>query len=115
VLLVEDDEFIRETLAELLGASGQLVLQACDARTALAALAAHPVDVLVTDVGLPEVSGIELARQALARQPRLAVIFATGDPGGPARAGISPAAVLVKPFSPEDLEQAVVNALKDER
>ena len=115
VLLVEDDEFIRETLAELLGVSGHVVLQAFDAPSALAALAAHPVDVMVTDVGLPKVSGIDLARDALARQPQLAVIFATGDPGGPAKAGIDAAAVLVKPFSPEDLELAVTNALADER
>ena len=115
VLLVEDDEFIRETLAELLGMSGNVVLQAFDAASALAALAAHPVDVLVTDVGLPKVSGIELARDALARHPKLAVIFATGDPGGVAKAGVDSAAVLVKPFSPEDLELAVNNALADER
>ncbi len=115
VLLVEDDEFIRETLAELLGVSGHVVLQAQDAASALAALAAHPVDVLVTDIGLPKVSGIDLARDALARLPRLAVIFATGDPGAPARAGLEPAAVLVKPFSPEDLELAVTNALNGPR
>jgi CheY-like chemotaxis protein len=111
VLLVEDDEFIRETLAELLGMSGHVVLQAFDATSALAALAAHPVNVLVTDVGLPKVSGIELAREALGRQPGLAVIFATGDPGGVARSGLEAASVLVKPFSPDDLELAVANAL----
>ena len=115
VLLVEDDDFIRETLAELLGTSGHAVLQASDAPSALAALAAHPVDVLVTDVGLPRVSGLELARDALARHPHLAVIFATGDPRAPARAGLDAAAVLVKPFAPEDLETAVANALNAER
>jgi DNA-binding response OmpR family regulator len=115
VLLVDDDEFIREALAELLGVSGHVVLQAFDAPSALAALAAHPVDVMVTDVGLPKVSGIELAREALGRQPKLAVVFATGDPGGPAKAGLEAAAVLVKPFSPEELERAVTNALNDER
>jgi signal transduction histidine kinase/DNA-binding response OmpR family regulator len=115
VLLVEDDEFIRETLAELLGASGHVVLQAFDAASALAALSAHPVDVMVTDVGLPKVSGIDLARDALARQPNLSVIFATGDPRGPSKAGFDSAPVLVKPFSPEDLELAVANALNGER
>lgn len=114
VLLVEDDEFIRETLAELLGISGHAVLQA---PSALEALAAHPVDVLVTDVGLPKISGIELAREALGWQPTLAVIVATGDPAGPAKAGLKPAAVLVKPFSPGELalERVVANALSDER
>lgn len=112
VLLVEDDEAIRETLAGLLGASGHVVLQAFDAASALAALAAHPVDVMVTDVGLPKVSGIELARDALARHPRLAVIFATGDADEPSRAGLAASAVLLKPFAPEDLERAVEGVLK---
>ena len=103
-----------ETLAELLGISGHAVLQA---PSALEALAAHPVDVLVTDVGLPKISGIELAREALGWQPTLAVIVATGDPAGPAKAGLKPAAVLVKPFSPGELalERVVANALSDER
>ena len=114
VLLVEDDEFIRESLAELLGMSGHAVLQAFDAPSALSALAAHPVDVMVTDVGLPKVSGLELARDALARHPKLAVIFATGDPRGPSKAGFDASTVLVKPFSPEDLETAVANALNGE-
>ena len=72
VLLVEDDEFIRETLAELLGVSGHVVLQAYDAPSALAALAAHPVDVLVTDVGLPQGVGHRARARGAARRPRLA-------------------------------------------
>jgi len=115
VLLVEDDEFIRETLAELLGAAGHVVVQARDAPGALVALDTHGVDVLVTDVGLPGVSGIALARDALARQPRLAVIFATGDPRGPANAGLDAASVLLKPFTPEDLQLAVAKALNGRR
>ncbi len=111
VLLVEDDEFIRETLADVLGACGHVVLQAGDAPSAHAALATHPVQLMVTDVGLPGVSGIELAREALARHSGLAVIFATGDPGGPARAGLGAATVLVKPFAPEELAREVSNAL----
>ena len=58
---------------------------------------------------------IDLAREALARQPALCVIFATGDPRAPAKAGFGAAAVQVKPFSPEDLETAVANALNGER
>jgi CheY-like chemotaxis protein len=111
VLLVEDDDVVRESLAELLGACGRTVLQARDAGTALSALAAHPVDVLVTDVGLPKVSGIDLAREALARHPSLAVVFATGDPRAPAAAGFAHAAVLVKPFTTEALEEAVARAV----
>jgi signal transduction histidine kinase/DNA-binding response OmpR family regulator len=107
VLLVEDDEVIRESLAELLEGTGQVVLQAFDASTALAALEAHPVDVMVTDVGLPGVSGIELASTARARWPRLAVVFATGDAGAPMEAGAGDVQVLLKPFLPEDLERAV--------
>ena len=110
VLLVEDDETIRESLAELLESTGQVVLQAFDAPTALAALEAHPVDVMVADVGLPRVSGVELARTAQARWPALAVVFATGDGSAALEAGTPQTQVLVKPFSPEALARAVRQA-----
>ncbi len=112
VLFVEDDQFIRETLAELLGATGHAVLQAHDAASALELLAREPVDVLVTDVGLPKVSGIELAQEAIRRRPGLSLVFATGDPGAVAAAALPRARVLLKPFEPETLERAVDECLQ---
>src|ERR1043165_855691 len=60
---------------------GHEVLEAPDAPTALDMLASNSVDTLLTDVGLPRVSGTVLARQARERSSNLRIIIATGDAG----------------------------------
>ncbi len=62
VLLVEDDDLIRFTTTEMLSDIGCEVKEARTAHEALKILDEHPVDVLLTDVGLPGVSGLHLAR-----------------------------------------------------
>jgi len=111
VLLVEDDEFIRGNLAEVLAAQSHVVIQAGDAPAALGVLASARVDVLVADLGLPGISGAELARRARADHPALGVVFATGDRLAARQAGVARAVVLVKPFQPEELGLALSRAL----
>jgi signal transduction histidine kinase/DNA-binding response OmpR family regulator len=111
VLLVEDDEFIRGNLAEVLAAQSHVVIQAGDAPAALGVLASARVDVLVADLGLPGISGAELARRARADHPALGVVFATGDRLAARQAGVARAVVLVKPFQPEELGFALSRAL----
>ncbi len=90
---------------------GQYVMVAvADTGTGIAplrTLAAAPMDVLLTDVGLPDLTGDELARQALQRWPALRIVFATGDHEAPAKAGVAKAVVLSKPYEPEDLSAAL--------
>ncbi|RZL08429.1 MAG: response regulator, partial [Rubrivivax sp.] len=107
ILVVEDDELIRASTAEMLSEQGHLVVEACDAGSALRALAAGPVDVLVTDFGLPDLTGAELVQQALQRWPGLRIVFATGDQAAPAQAGVPAAVILSKPYKPEDLSAAL--------
>jgi len=111
VLLVEDDEFIRGSLAEVLAAQSHVVIQAGDATEALASLAAARADVLVADLGLPGISGVELARRAREADPALGVVFATGDRAAAREAGVPRAVVLVKPFQPEELGFALSRSL----
>ncbi|ARP86721.1 response regulator [Bordetella genomosp. 9] len=104
VLLVEDDGLIRAATAEMLETLGHQVVTAGHASTALAALEEGPVDVLMTDIGLPEISGIELAQKARERRPGLHVVFASGqDPGAMAGASVADAVHLLKPYTAEDL------------
>ena len=84
ILFVEDDELIRMTTAETLTGLGHVVYEAGDARTALRILDERDVDVLMTDLGLPGMSGSRLAAEARLRRPELKVIFATGADGAPA-------------------------------
>jgi CheY-like chemotaxis protein len=79
ILFVEDDDLIRSNTSELLMALGHVVHEAANAQTALALIQKETVDLLITDVGLPGMSGEELALQARVLRRDLAVIFATGN------------------------------------
>lgn len=112
ILVVEDDEAIRSSTAEILSEQGHLVIEASDAPSALRSLAAAQIDVLLTDHGLPGLSGAALARQALGRWPTLRLIFVTGDRAGPASAEWPEAVILEKPYQPQDLCKALANILR---
>lgn len=115
VLLVEDDDLIRNSTAEILKELGHKVFTVGDAASAQKALANVQVDVLVTDVGLPDLSGAELAHRALSAQPRIGVVFATGDEGVSGQDGLEAAVLLVKPYSRNDLAQALSSAIALQR
>ncbi|WP_109047023.1 PAS domain S-box protein [Azospirillum sp. TSA6c] len=90
VLVVEDEELVRMLLVEVLESDGYTTLEAADGTSALAQLtkaqagtkgvagANPPVDLLVTDVGLPGLNGRQLAEAAQAHYPDLKVLFLTG-------------------------------------
>jgi CheY-like chemotaxis protein len=80
VLVCEDDWLIRTSVVEMLQLRGHTVFEAADATQALALHDEQAIDVLLTDVGLPGMSGIELALHMRVRVPGLAVLFATGRP-----------------------------------
>jgi signal transduction histidine kinase len=78
VLVVEDEEPIRGFLSACLTGLGHRPRLTTDARTALAALAEEPFDVVLTDLGLPGRSGEEVARAAARCQPPPPVVLLTG-------------------------------------
>ncbi|WNG27560.1 response regulator [Cystobacter fuscus] len=108
VLLVEDDEDIRTSAYELLGILGHDVLAVSSAEEARSALSTNRFDVLFTDVSLPGMSGVELAREAVRRVPGLRVIVASGY--GTATEGLDQglsAVVLPKPYALQQIERAL--------
>jgi DNA-binding response OmpR family regulator len=86
---------------------GHAVLEAEDAEAAEALLGQNEVDLVLTDVGLPKASGIDLARTVKARVPAPAIIFASGDGSGISSTEFPDAAILLKPYSQEDLRRVV--------
>jgi CheY-like chemotaxis protein len=110
ILLVEDDDDNRELMAEVLAAAGYQVLSASSGQDGLKTLSEHSVDVVVTDVGMPGMGGLELARAAKAIAPSVPVVIVTG---WAEREDISRArgrdvdAVLIKPVDPDALTAAV--------
>ncbi|MDR7142734.1 PAS domain-containing protein [Rhizobium sp. BE258] len=108
ILYVEDDDFIRMDTAEMLQQSGHRVSEAGSAEEALAKLSPDSFDLLLTDVGLPGLSGAELAKKARALDPQLPVIFATGNTSVAGFEADQSALVLLKPYSQADLAAAVL-------
>eukprot|EP01036_Dinobryon_divergens_P056452 gene56452-75382_t len=78
VLFVEDDEYLRETLAAMLEEDDREVLACANAEEALEAFGTREFDVVVSDVSLPGMSGMDLARRLLAKSPQQWVVLSSG-------------------------------------
>lgn len=112
VLLVDDEESIRRLTRRMLERVGYHVLDAASGEDALAcADAAGDIHVLLTDVSMPGMSGHELAARLAAAAPRLRVIFMSGYAPDDAFAGFVPCSWLTKPFSMDQLLDAVRSAV----
>jgi CheY-like chemotaxis protein len=100
ILLIDDDAGVRGSLAALLRAHGQAVIEADSGEAGLRCLETTPVDVVVTDLGMPGLTGWEVARGVKARDAGLPVVLLTGwgeqaGTEGPPDAGVD--RVLPKP------------------
>jgi CheY-like chemotaxis protein len=117
VLLIEDDDDNRELMGEVLQDAGYEVVLAASGAAGLRTLAEHSIDVLVTDVGMPGMGGLEVARAAKEIAPSVPVVVVTGyaerDDITSAR-GREIDAVLVKPVDPASLT-AVVDQMAKRR
>ena len=78
ILFVEDDSPVRDVVIRMLSQKGFRVFAAADAYDAVRILAANRIDLLFTDVVMPGIDGVQLARQAKVMHPQIKVLFATG-------------------------------------
>lgn len=105
ILYVEDSEDLRDTIAMLLESPGREVSTCASGEEALAAFAEKDYDILVTDVGLPGLSGTDLARKLLAQKPDRWVVLCSGYEFAEHVQKFGPNVRAVrKPFEPEELE-----------
>ena len=107
ILVVEDNLDSQYLVCEMLKAFGHDADGVGHAEGALGMLAAKRYDVLFSDVSLPGMSGVDMARQALASQPALKVIFASGYGDALLRHVEFPHQSLQKPYELEHLQQAL--------
>jgi two-component system cell cycle response regulator CpdR len=78
ILYVEDNALVREVTAELLAQEQRQIVACADAEEALKEFRENPFDLVITDVSLPVMSGIDLARNILTIKPGLPIIIASG-------------------------------------
>jgi CheY-like chemotaxis protein len=116
ILVVEDEEVLRELVKDILESDGYRVLAAASGREALKVWREHgkSVDLLLTDVTMPDgMSGRDLAAMVLEENPRLPVIFSSGF----SHQSLEPHELtegqtfFPKPYEPADLSRAVRAAL----
>jgi len=105
VLVVDDEQPIRELVRTYLQAERMEVIMAEDGATALEAIRAHSPDVVVLDVMLPGLDGIEVCRQLRALSDAYVVMLTARGEEVDRVVGLSIGAddYLVKPFSPREL------------
>lgn len=115
ILLVEDEERLRRTEAEALRELGYEVLEAAGGAEALVLLDREPaIRLLLTDVVMPGMSGIDLARRAKEERPELKVLYMTGFERDAADGNLL-GSLLRKPFGVEALARRVRWALDESR
>jgi CheY-like chemotaxis protein len=78
ILYVEDNPLVREVTCELLSQPTRQIVAAESAEEALEAFSPDAFDAVITDVSLPAMSGLDLARQLLRAEPSMAIVVATG-------------------------------------
>ena len=113
LLIVDDDSLIRDTLHELFSETHECHT-ADRAEQALAYLDLETYDVVLTDIGMPELSGRELLRQIQAKHPATPVIVISGlshEADARLLMDLGAFAYFAKPFKLEDIEQAVERAI----
>ena len=117
VLIVDDEEAVRRPMARFLGRRGAQVDEAPDGAEALARLGDQEPDVILVDLRMPRMSGVELYEQLEETRPELAarVLFLSGDISQLSEPGNTPVArerVLVKPLELGELERRILEFVR---
>jgi CheY-like chemotaxis protein len=110
ILYVEDNALVREVTAELLGQDEREIIACASAEEALEEFSENSFDLVITDVSLPVMSGIDLARRLVGLKPTLPIIIASGysldfgleNWGGNVR-------TIIKPFDPPEIEALIID------
>ena len=120
VLVVEDEEIVRELVCQVLSEHGYDVMCASNGAEALRMSAEHrgPIPLLITDVVMPQMGGLELSRQLTALRPELKVLYVSGysEDDMNEQGVLSPEVeFLEKPFTPQAITRKVREILMESR
>ncbi|MDX9744956.1 MAG: response regulator [Syntrophales bacterium] len=119
ILIVDDDDTLREVLVEYFESMGYGVMEASNGRDGLEKQIQNPADLVITDLIMPEENGLEMILEFQRRYPSLKIIAMTGSGHPGALEDLNTATILgadrtfPKPFQLEDLLKAVKELLID--
>jgi two-component system, NtrC family, response regulator HydG len=116
ILVVDDDDIIRESIAEALVGAGHRVAQACDGEKAMLLFGAHAFDVAVCDVHMPKMDGLTLCRRLRRESPGTALVVMTSYGNvTDAVASLRGGAVdyVSKPFDPDEFAAKVMGPIAE--
>jgi DNA-binding NtrC family response regulator len=116
ILVVDDEAVVRELTVEILRRNGYRPHGVPSAKHALELLDREAFDLVVSDVVMPEMTGVEFLYELRARQPELPVVLMTGGSKEPERTTraveLGASGLLYKPFTHDELKAAVAAALE---
>lgn len=109
ILYVEDNPIVREVTSELLAQDQRQVVCMATAEEALTEFKERPYDVVITDVSLPVMSGIDLARNILSLNPAAPIIIASGYALTPVENMGPKVRTIVKPFEAHQIDSLITD------
>ncbi len=118
IMVIDDENIVGKRLKPALEKTGDIVEAFEEGETALARFAQEPFDIVVTDIRMEKIDGIEILERILAKSQRTKVIIITGYATVEiAREALSKGAFdfIAKPFKPSDLRQIIERASKELR
>lgn len=109
ILLAEDDVGVQFLVWKLLRADGFSVLTAGDGMAALEVSRHHSgaIDLLLSDVGMPRMDGLELCKKIVSERPGIKVLMMSGEPSSQERVSINGLPFLHKPFTLTALRESI--------
>jgi CheY-like chemotaxis protein len=115
ILVIDDEPSVRESVERVLTMRGHKVLHAANGTEAIRVHQQQPIDLIVTDIFMPEMDGVEVINHFRKSDAKLPILAISGNPTGDMltvakRLGV--AGVLEKPFSIADLQKQVEDVLK---
>ncbi len=118
VLVIDDEQLMRDFVRETLTRAGYKVTVAADGRSGMAILDEEPIDLVVTDLKMPQMDGLEVLRQVRTRFPGVNVVvmtaYATVETAVSALKG-GAIDYIMKPFTPDEVEVVAEKALEHMR
>lgn len=115
ILIIDDEAMIRSILGEILESEGYEIIEASNGQTGLDLLSNQSVDLVITDLMMPEKDGFETIRELKKTNPDVKIVALTGYGlhNLPIAYDLGASRIFEKPIEPKELKQAIKELLSD--